>query len=228
MSQLSYIEQCIQALPVAKQAAAREAFRDLLEGREDDGTLTRLLIVFEATAAYGRTIPHEMVTGMDRNLKALDERIGQLAGTVTEADDRRLAQFKTVLQAQLPAMVKTLSSEKLACVVENLRVSVDRLERSSRRQRRLRLAIVAAFMLAAAVAATGGTVAWFQKDYAAGQAARQRFAVLRDYGVTLRLTDGGNQALRVTVNGTIPLHERTWLVNGAQQNVGVEFIVPAP
>ena len=161
-------------------------------------------------------------------LHHLDERIGQLAGTVTEADDRRLAQFKTVLQAQLPAMVKTLSSEKLACVVENLRVSVDRLERSSRRQRRLRLAIVAAFMLAAAVAATGGTVAWFQKDYAAGQAARQRFAVLRDYGVTLRLTDGGNQALRVTVNGTIPLHERTWLVNGAQQNVGVEFIVPAP
>lgn len=222
------MEQCIQALPVAKQAAAREAFRDLLEGHEDDGTLTRLLIVFEATSAYGRTIPQEMAAVMDKNLQALDQRIGQLSGIVTEAEERRLAQLKAVLQAQLPAMAKALSSDKLASVVETLRVSVDRLERSSRRQRHLRLVVVAAFMLVAAVAAAGGTIAWFRNDYEAGQAARQRFAMLRDYGITLRLTDGGNNALRVTVNGTVSLRDRAWLVNAAQQSVGVEFVVPSP
>ena len=39
MSETSYVELCLRALPLEKQAAARQAFHDLVDGAPDDTML---------------------------------------------------------------------------------------------------------------------------------------------------------------------------------------------
>jgi len=228
MTNLSYIEQCVQSLPTAKQAAAREAFRDLLEGREDDGMLTRLLLVFEATAAYASKIPLEMSTVGDRQLRELDERLVQVASMATAADEKRLAQLRGLLQAQLPVMAKELSADKHSGKIEALRVSIDRLERSSQRQRRVRLAVILSFMSLAFAAGGGATIGWFYSDYTAGQTAQHQFAVLGSYGVDLQLADGGNGMLKASLSSHGPVYDRGWFVDDSKRCYGAELIVLPP
>jgi hypothetical protein len=228
MATPSYIERCIESLPANKQAAARQAFADLLEGREDDGVLTRLLLVFEATSAYASTIPSDLSLVGDRQLRQLDERFAQMANMATAADETRLAQLRGLLQAQLPAMAKELSADKLAGKVEALRVSIDHLERTSRRQRRVRLAVILAFMAVAFAAGSGAVLGWYYTDYVAGQAAQRKFAVLRSYGVDLQLTDAGGQMLKVSLNSHGPVYDRGWFVDDSKRCYGAELIVPPP
>jgi len=228
MATPSYIERCIESLPANKQAAARQAFADLLEGREDDGMLTRLLLVFEATSAYASKIPSDLSLVGDRQLRQLDERLAQVASMATAADETRLAQLRGLLQAQLPAMAKELSTDNLSGKIEGLRVSIDRLERTSRRQRRVRLAVVLSFMALACAAGGGSVIGWFNADYAAGQVAQHKLAVLRSYGVDLQLADAGSQMLKVSLNSHGPVYDRGWFVDDAKRCYGAELIVPPP
>ena len=215
-------------MPETKQAAAREAFRDILDGREDDGTLTRLLLVFEATSAYGEKIPHEMTMVMEKYLHALDCRMAQFTENAEDMDIIHIEQFTKALQEQLPAIAKAISPEIIAEEIGSMRVSIDRLERSSRRQRNLRLTVVAICMMLSGMACAGGVIAWFKNDYDTGQRALGQFTILHNYGLTLRLNNGDNQSLRVHINGNQPFEAVTALINNSKQKIGVEFTVPVP
>jgi type VI protein secretion system component VasK len=225
----SYVELCIGALPAAKQAAAREAFHDLLEGREDDNMVSRLLLIFESTAAYARTIPEELTAVMQRQLCALDERLAQAATNTLATDEKRLGQMGYILRTQFPLMIEKLAPDRLADAIESLRISVNRLERSSQRQRRVRLSVVLACVVLALAAGVGGTVWWFYRDYTVGQAAQRRFDVLRDYGLNLQLENSSDQMLRVTLSSSrSPMYDQGWLVDDNKKCVGVELLVPPP
>ena len=222
----SYIELCIQALPAEKQAAARLAFRDLIEGAPDDSMLSRLLIVLEATAAYGRTIPVEITTAVEKVLPALDARLAKIARADSDEDERRLKQLRELLEKQLPAMMPKVPVERTAHAIDALRVSVERLERSVRRLRHVRLGAVAALMLLAAVAGAGGIVAYFREDYNLGQRDRKYCEYLDDHNISTKIeaADGGGIIFRVEGKGV--LKGTDWLHNEQGYTVGAKFLYP--
>lgn len=222
----SYVELCLQALPVEKQAAARLAFRDLIEGAPDDSMLSRLLVVLEATAAYGKTIPADITTAAERVLPAIDARLEKLAQMSGDEDERRLKQLRDLLEKHLPAMLPALPVERNAKAIESLRVSVERLERSVRRLRHVRIGAVAALMLIAAAAGAGGMFACFRDDYILGQRYRHYYERLSDHGVTTRIAtaDGGGLILRIEGKGV--LKGTDWRRDEQGNVIGVELIYP--
>jgi hypothetical protein len=222
----SYIELCLQALPAEKQAAARLAFKDLIEGAPDDSMLSRLLIVLEATAVYGKTIPAEITTAAEKILPAIDARLAKLAQAEGDEDERRLKQLRDLLEKHLPAMMPALPVERNGKAIESLRVAVERLERSVRRLRHVRIGAVAALMLLAVAAGAGGMFAYFRDDYNLGQRYRQYYERLSDHGITTKIgtTDGGGLILRIEGKGI--LKGTDWRRNEQGNVIGVELIYP--
>ena len=226
MNEPTYLELCVNALPPEKQAAARQAFHDLLEGAPDDSMLSRLLIVLEATAAYGRTIPTEMAAMIGQGLARLDERLKQLSRTASEDDERRLAQLRTLLEEQLPNMARALSVEKHTEAIESLRVVVERLVVCVHRMRHARLAVVAALMVLAAGVGVAATVAYFRADYDLGQRSRRHLERMLEHGVSTRLVNGPNGVLILSVDGPAVLHGTDWKRDPQGRVIGVEIFYP--
>lgn len=221
----SYIELCLQSLPPEKQAAARQAFAELVEGAPGDSLLSRLMIVFEATAAYGRTIPGEITAAVEKVLPALDARLAALAQAASEGDARRLIELRDFLASQLPAMAEALRAGQHAEAVEGLRMAVERTERSVRRMRHLRLAVVVAFMVLAMLAGAGGVVLYFREDYEWGQRSLRHLQRLSGHGVHIGAETDANGALVVRIEGP-PSMRADWLRDLQKKTTGAELIYP--
>jgi hypothetical protein len=226
MPALSYIELCLQALPAEKQAAARLAFRDLIEGAPDDSMLSRLLIVLEATATYGKTIPAEITAAAEKVLPAIDARLAKLAQVSGDEDERRLKQVRDLLEKLLTAMMSAPPVGRNANAIEALRVAVERLERGVRRLRHVRIGAVAALMLLAAAGGVGGMVAYFRDDYNLGPRYRLYYERLCEHGVSAKIgaTDGGGLVLRIEGKGI--LKGTDWRRDEQGNVIGVEIVYP--
>lgn len=228
MAAPSYVELCIQALPPEKQAAARTAFKDLLEGAPDDSMLSRLLIVLEATAAYGKTIPSEIATTIEKILPALDARLAKIAQVAGNEDVSGLKQVRELLEKKLATIIPAVPMERNARAVESLRLSVERLERGVRRLRHLRLGAVALLMLLSAGAGAGGVIAYFRKDYNLGQRNREYFEYLDDHGISTKIESADSGGLVFQVEGRQVLKGTDWLNDEHGHAIGVKFIYPFP
>jgi hypothetical protein len=226
MPSSSYIELCLQALPAEKQAAARLAFKDLIEGAPDDSMLSRLLIVLEATAAYGKTIPAEITAATERVLPAIEARLAKLAQAAGDEDERRLNQLRGLLEKQLPAMMPVLPVERNAKAVESLHAAIERLGRDVRRLRHVRVSAVAALMLLAVATGSGGTLVYFHGDYDLGQHYRQYYERLAGHGISTQIgtADGGGLILRIEGKGI--LKGTDWRRDEQGNVIGVELIYP--
>lgn len=226
MNAPSYAELCLNALPPEKQTAARQAFKDLLEGAPDDSMLSRLLIVLEATAAYGRTIPAEITVALQSGIAELDARLGKFTTVANDADESRLKQLREVLEKQLPAMAASFSLDTHTTAVASLRVAVERLERSVRRLRHVRIGAVSLLMLLAAGLGAGGIVAYFKSDYDIGQRLRRRHDYLLDHGIQMRLSAGDNRTAIVSLEGPGALRGTEWVRDQQGRIVGVQLVYP--
>jgi hypothetical protein len=172
--------------------------------------LSRLLIVLEATATYGRTIPVEITTAVEKVLPALDARLAKIAQADSDEDERRLKQLRELLEKQLPAMMPKVPVERTAHAIEALRVSVERLERSVRRLRHVRLGAVVALMLLAAVAGAGGIVAYFREGYNLGQHDRKYYEYLDDHDISTKIEVVHGGGIISRVEGTDVLKGTDW------------------
>lgn len=221
----SYIELCLQAMPPEKRAVARQAFAEVIEGAPDDSLLSRLLIVFEATAAYGRTIPAEITAAVEKVLPLVDARLSTLAKATDEDEARRLAQLKDLLAAQLPAMAETFSADKHAEAIDGLRLSVERTERSVRRLRHIRLTVVTALLIVAMLSGAAGVILYFREEYIWGQRSLTHLQRLGSHGVYIGVETGENGALVVRIEGP-KTRSAEWLRDAEKQTMGAEFIYP--
>lgn len=220
MSEASYIELCMRALPPEKQTAARAAFHDLLEGSPDDSMLSRLLIVLEATAAYGRTIPAEITSAVQHGVSALDSRLAKL-GTVSGASGREGVEFQRELSEQLRHVFEPLGEQRL--MIESVRHAVEAVNRDVQRLRHARVTAVLLLMIASAVVGAVGVAAYFKPRYVAARSVQASMDYLARRGIQIELADAGNNAVAFTVTGPATAAKGTdWMrdpkghVTGAQ------------
>lgn len=198
MSETSYIELCLQALPPEKQAAARAAIHDLLEGSPDDSMLSRLLIVLEATAAYGRTIPAEITAAVQAGVSALDARLAKL-GTVSGPGGVEVAEFQRELREQLGHVFGPLGEQRL--MIESVRHAVEAVNRDVQRLRHARVTAVLLLMIASAITGVAGFAAYFKPHYVAARSVQTSMDYLARRGIQIELGDAGNNAVAFTVTG---------------------------
>lgn len=224
----SYIELCIRALPKEKQAAARAAFKDMLEGAPDDSMLSRLLIVLEATAAYGKTIPHEMSAVLTQGLTELDTRLAKIVRASGADGERHLKQLLELLEKQLPAMAEKLSLEKHSEAIEGTRMAVERLERSVGRLRRVRLGSALAITVFACAFGVGGTLAYFKKDYEDGQKAVRFRDWMERRGVSTRVPASESETFVLRIEGPAVRTGTAWLRDSQGRTTGVQLVYPQP
>lgn len=221
----SYIELCLQALPPEKRAAARQAFADVVDGAPDDSLLSRLLIVFEATAAYGRTIPAEITAAVERVLPLVDARLATLAKANEEDEARRVTQLRDLIASQLPRIAEALSTDKPTEAIEALRLSVERTERSVKRLRHIRLTVVVAFMILATLGGAGGVILYFREDYVWGQKSLRHLQTLGSHGVYISADTGQSGALVVRIDGPKSMRSE-WVRDIQKQVTGAELTYP--
>lgn len=212
MSEPSYVELCLRALPPEKQSAARQAFHDLVDGAPDDTMLSRLLIVLEATAAYGRTIPAEIAAAMRQGLASLDSRLAKLNGVNgVQAYD---------MDTQLGRLFEPLTEQRQ--LLESVRFAVEQVDRDVQRLRYARLTAVILLMAASAIAGGIGVVSYFKPRY---QAAKTVYTAVEDLaarGIHISLSEDEQEAVVFTVQGpgtragTDWTHDDKGRVTGAQ------------
>lgn len=195
MSEPSYMELCLRALPAEKQTAARAAFHDLLEGSPDDSMLSRLLIVLEATAAYGRTIPAEITSAVQHGVSALDNRLAKL-GTASGASGREGVELQREL---LGHVLEPLGEQRL--MIESVRHAVEAVNRDVQRLRHARVTAVLLLMIASAITGAAGLAAYFKPRYVAARSVQTSMDYLARRGIQIELGDAGNNAVAFTVTG---------------------------
>lgn len=225
MSDTSYVELCLRALPSEKQAAARQAFHDLVEGAPDDTMLSRLLIVLEATAAYGRTIPAEITASVQTGVAALDARLAKLTAA-NNSHECHGAELRLALDDHLSAMATSLPFDQHRESINAVGLAVERLERSVRRLRHARVAAVAILMLGAAVAGAGAVVGYFRKDYREARQVCEKIDYLAQRGVELRLIDGGNNAIALRIDGPATAPGTDWTRDQKGRITGATIVLP--
>lgn len=223
MSEPSYVELCLRALPAEKQAVARQAFHDLLEGAPDDSMLSRLLIVLEATAAYGRTIPAEITAAVQSGIAALDGRLARL-GNVDGGQGHDVAQLRSAVTGELSLLVEPLEQQRQ--LVESLRFAVEQVDRNVQRLRHARITAVLLLMSGAAVAGAAGVVTYFKPRYDAARAVSDSIEYLAHRGVEIGLADGGNNAVVVTINGPATAKGTDWKLDKKGRTTGAQIVYP--
>ncbi len=225
MSETSYVELCLRALPPEKQAAARQAFHDLVDGAPGDSVLSRLLIVLEATAAYGRTIPAEISASMQAGVAALDARLAKI-GTATGTKDADVAEFRAALNDQFSTFAASLPLEQNRESLDAVTLAVERVERGVRRLRHARVTAVLLLMTAAAVAGAGAVVGYFGKEYRTAQHIREPIEYLAQRGVELGLVDGGNNAVILKIAGPATAKGTDWTRDPKGRITGAQIVFP--
>ena len=221
MSEPSYIELCLRALPLDKQTAAREAFHDLLEGSPDDSMLSRLLIVLEATAAYGRTIPAEIATAVQRGVAALDARLAKL-GTVNGSSGNDVALFRHELKEQFSCVTEPLREQRQ--LIESVRFVVEQGNRDVRRLRHARVTAVLLLMGLAAIGGAAGLAAYFKPRYEAARSVNESMEYLARHGIQIELADAGNNAVAFTVTGPVTAKGTDWTRDTKGRITGAQII----
>lgn len=220
MSEPSYIELCLRSLPPAKQEAARKAFHDLTDGAPDDTMLSRLLIVLEATAAYGRTIPAEIATAMQSGIAALDARLGKVASTsgVAPVDAAQLG----MIEERISTLAQSAGEHRT--LVESVRYAVEQVDRNVQRLRHARVTAVLLLMAAAAVVGAAGVVAYFKPRYEAARRISESVDYLAQRGVQLGMVDGGNDSVVFTVRGPITANGAEWTRDAKGRVTGARLV----
>ncbi|MBT5902293.1 MAG: hypothetical protein HOH58_09315 [Opitutaceae bacterium] len=227
MASPSYIEACIAALPNEKQQRAREAFNDILEGRDDDGVLSRLLLVFEATSAFGRELPSELERVLSGQASKWEALLEQNRVQTAETGKNLEASITQTIEDSIPQIGEKLSVAPLSKEVDQLRVGVDRLNRQIHRQRTVRLSVVFGFMLLAAVAGAASVAWWFHDDFRAREQAHRQVRAFEYYGLSLELSGTEDRSLRVHIEGSGAVSSGSWLTSNGKTH-GVQFVVPSP
>jgi hypothetical protein len=206
MSEPSYIELCLRAMPPEKQAAARAAFHDLTEGSPDDSMLSRLLIVLEATAAYGRTIPAEITTAMQNGVAALDARLAKL-GTGHDSSGHGVAQFHRELADRFSTVTEPLGEQRQ--MIESVRFAVEQVNRDVQRLRHARVTAVLFLMIGSAIVGAAGLAAYFKPRYVEARSVKASMDYLARRGIQIDLADAGNNAVAVIVTGPATIAKGT-------------------
>lgn len=221
MIEPSYVELCLRALPTDKQAVARQAFHDLLEGAPDDSMLSRLLVVLEATAAYGRTIPAEIAAAMQTGIAALDARLVKVASTNgTLAHD--LSHLRAALGEQLSALTEPMDEQRR--LVESVRHAVEQVDRDVQRLRHARVTAVMLFMIAAAIVGAGAVVAYFKPRYKAAREVTETMEYLAQCGIQIELANGGDNAVVFTVTGSVTAKGTDWTRDAKGRITGAQIV----
>lgn len=223
MSDASYLELCLRALPAEKQATARQAFHDLLEGAPDDSMLSRLLIVLEATAAYGRTIPAEITAAVQSGIAALDGRLAKL-GNAAGASSGDVALLKSALTDHLSLLSEPLGQQRQ--LIESVRFAVEQVDRDVQRLRHARITAVLLLMGLAAIAGAFSVVAYFKPRYDAARGVSEAIEYLAQRGVEIGLADGGNNAVVVTISGPVTTKGTDWKADKKGRITGAQIVYP--
>lgn len=221
MTEPSYIELCLRALPLEKQAAARQAFHDLLEGSPDDSMLSRLLLVFEATAAYGRTIPAEIAAAVQNGIAAMDARLARFDGT-TSTREQDVAPVRAVLDERFVAITAPLEEHRRS--LESVRFAVEHVNRSVHRLRHARVTAVMMLMSVAAIAGAFGVIAYFKPRYEAARSVSESIEYLAQRGIQLELADGGNGTVVFLVTGTPTAKGTDWMLDAKGRVTGAKIV----
>lgn len=221
----SYLEKCIQKLPVEKQTAARAAVRDITE-TGDDTLISKLLLVFEANAAYAERIPQEMVRFGESFLRELDARQQRTSEEQKKRDADRDARLAEIIREQIPQLGKTLAHDKLVAELKAQTAELGRLERSVARMRRARVGGMLLILLLGATLGAGGLAGIYWQRYAAGERARRFTDRLSAAGITADAIYEGNN-LHLQLEMPTALRGTAWKKNDAGYIAGVDLIVPA-
>jgi hypothetical protein len=207
MSANDYIEKCIAALPVDRQTLARQAVHDILEGSDNDGALTKLLVVFEMTAAYAQKAPAQMSMVLESHAKEWDGRLAKYA-KLNEASLGALKSAMTeTIRSELPSLAEKLAVTPLSEKVDAMRFSLDKLDRSIHRLRNVRLLFVSGLMIAAFLA--GSFKASFLQLY---------------YGLSIEATKLPNGDRRIQINTSQPFSDVRFLTDSSEQKIGVKLL----
>lgn len=220
MSEPSYIELCLRSLPPAKQEAARKAFHDLTDGAPDDTMLSRLLIVLEATAAYGRTIPAEIATAMQGGIAALDARLGKVTSTsgVAHMDAAQLG----MIVERISSLAESASEHRT--LVESVRYAIEQVDRNVQRLRHARITAILLLMTAAAVVGAAGAVAHFKPRYEAARRVSDSVDYLAQRGIQLGMAEGENASVIFTVRGPITANGAEWTRDAKGRVTGARIV----
>lgn len=221
----SYLEKCIQRLPAEKQAAARAAVRDIAE-TGDDSLIAKLLLVFEANAAYAERIPEQMVRFGESFLRDLDARSERAAQDQKKRDVDQDGRLAAIISAQVPQLGKTLAHDKLVSELKAQTAEIGRLERSVARMRRARVGGLLLILLLGATLGAGGLAGIYWQRYAAGERARRFTDRLSTAGIAAEATYEGNN-LHLQLEVPTALRGTAWKKNDAGYIAGVDLIVPA-
>lgn len=221
----SYLEKCIQKLPVEKQTAAHAAVRDLTE-TGDDTLLSKLLLVFEANAAYSEQIPQQMVRFGESFLRDLDARSQRASDEQKKRDSERDTRLAEIIREQIPQLGKTLAHDQLVSELKAQTAELGRLERTVSRMRRARVGGMLLILLLGAVVGAGGLAGIYWQRYAAGERARRFTERLSAAGIVAEAVYEGNN-LRLQLEGPTALRGTAWRKDRAGYIAGVDFIVPA-
>ena len=223
----NYIEACIEALPEPKRAAARNAFHELLSEGNDESLLVRLLLVFEATAAFASAIPSAITSSMQKGAEALDARLHLLADAAHASDEDRQRQFERLAQALTEQRGDSSSLTRIAEGVEAQRVSISRVMSAVNRLRHLRVGVVLATALIAFLGGAALVAAVFQRSYKDAVAYRTFFHSMRARGVDVSVNTRGNDYM-VRVEGH-PIRPGTdWIKDASGKIVGAEIYFSQP
>lgn len=218
----SYLDKCIRALPLEKQADARKVFEELGEG--DLGTFSRVLVALEATTAFAKEVPRELADVSRRLLADLDARREQADRASAEHEKQREERLRTLLIQQVPALGRALAVDRLTVQVEQQKAATLRLERSVSRLRHLRVGGVLALMLFSVILVGAGGAAFFWKDIQTWRYNAQFLSRLDRAGVSLKLMrqEGGGTVFQIKG----PVYRGTdWIKNENGNLNGVDLVI---
>jgi hypothetical protein len=153
---VSYLEQCIAALPPEKREAARHAFEEISE-TGDDTYLSKLLAVLEANGAYAKMIPKGMT---DAGVKVV-RNMEDIASRLVEAEVRREASFKNTVTTETARLVGSLPVRQIAAGIERQNELLEQLKRATAKLEEGVSSGVAVFLVVLAFACGAGLPVWF-------------------------------------------------------------------
>ena len=219
---VSYLEQCIAALPPQKREAARRAFEEISE-TGDDTYLSKLLAVLEANGAYAKMIPKGMTDAGAKVVRNMEDIASRLVG----AEVRREASFKNTITAETVRLVESLPVRQIAAGIERQNELLEQLRRAAAKLDEGVSSGLAVFLVVLAIACGAAIPVWvFWGSYQQAQQAKGFCDQFTNAGLSMQIekTDTGHM---FTLTGPA-VRSGTWRKNdnGGVYGAEMEFDDP--
>jgi len=220
----SYLDQCIDALPVNKQEAARRAWKSFGDG--DDSTFSKMLVLLEATNAMAERVPRQL-SEISRKLQAdLDGKCHALQAAAKQSTSEHADACREIITSQLPILAKSLGMEAHRDELRRQGAILERLERGVERMRHLRVHGLIALLAFGCLATATTIVGSFWTDYHHGKADSHFLKAINMAGVNcvIERRTAESSTLRIVLD-RVPASSR-WIKDENGSTVGLRLVIP--